>query len=124
MTSAATATPRRPTASSPRETKPLEPVDPVVELVEYDLETGTGIVQIDEHRYVMIRFRDQGKTIGMRLTRFCSKKGLRKIDVDFTAKPWACDCEDAAYRSERPGGCKHIVAMRKVIEQMKCRKAS
>jgi hypothetical protein len=25
---------------------------------------------------------------------------------------WVCDCPDATYRSERPGGCKHVAALK------------
>lgn len=115
--------PRKPRASNPREAKPLEPVVPAVLLTEYDQETGTGLLTIDGQSYVLVRFRAEGKTVGMRLMKYDAKtEKVKMVDVDFRVKPWACDCEDATYRSERPGGCKHVVALRMVAKQMKCRR--
>lgn len=36
------------------------------------------------------------------------------IDREF----WVCDCPDATYRSERPGGCKHVAALRAALRSI------
>jgi hypothetical protein len=28
---------------------------------------------------------------------------------------WTCDCPDATYQPERPGGCKHVKALRAAL---------
>ena len=34
-----------------------------------------------------------------------------------TAGPhgWTCDCPDATFRPDRPGGCKHVNALRSAL---------
>ena len=117
------------TTTTPKTRKPLEAVDPLVVLLDYDQLTGTGLLTIDDKNYVMIALREipagnRGKTLGMRLQRYCDKRQtVRKIDIDFGSSPWSCDCEDATYQPDRPGGCKHVVALKKVAKEMRCQKA-
>ena len=123
MTAAATATPSRKSRSK----KPLEAVDPAVAIVAYCTEEGLGVIEIDGRRYVMRANRHEGRTVGMRLTRRADKgePGFKHIDVGFFAEGWTCDCEDATYSPERPGGCKHVVSLRKampMVRAMACKK--
>ena len=107
-------------------TTALKPVTPKVELCEYDQDTGTGIISIDGVRHVLLALRDRAtrKIYAMRFQRYCERREVvRMIDVDITSKPWTCDCEDATYRPERPGGCKHVVALREAAQFLRCRKA-
>lgn len=98
----------------------LREVDPVVELTEYDVETGSGLMLIDGVQYLMLANRTEGRTIGLRLSRYDERKRCHKVyDIDFTVKPWTCDCDDATYRPERKGGCKHVVALRKAAKSLK-----
>jgi hypothetical protein len=40
-------------------------------------------------------------------------------DVDCEqAWGWQCDCPDATFRPERPGGCKHVRALREAIAEL------
>jgi hypothetical protein len=34
------------------------------------------------------------------------------------ARTWTCDCPDAAFRSDRPGGCKHASALRAALARI------
>lgn len=50
---------------------------------------------------------------------------LRKVstgdvhDVDCTpAWGWQCDCGDATFRPERPGGCRHVAALREALASL------
>ena len=47
---------------------------------------------------------------------------LRDVDVviDFTAPyGWTCDCEDSTFNPDRPGGCKHRIAARRMAEALR-----
>lgn len=108
--------------------KPLSPVTPEVTLDEYDVVTGTGLIRIDGKQYLLVAHRADGRTVGMRLSRLGDstdgKATMKRIDIDFTGDHgWGCDCEDATYRPNRPGGCKHLVSMRKARELMRCEQA-
>ena len=49
---------------------------------------------------------------GFRLYRW---KGAEIKAIDIDAQTWQCDCEDATYRPNRPGGCKHVRALRAAL---------
>ncbi len=107
--------PARPQRNSPRQPKPLAPVTPDVQLYHYAPGLGIGLIRIDRSVYGMFRQKDdQGRTVGVRLVKEeADEHGRHKIhDIDLAERPWRCDCEDATYRPGRPGGCKHIVALR------------
>jgi uncharacterized Zn finger protein len=36
-------------------------------------------------------------------------------DVDVRVEPWTCDCPDATFHAERPGGCKHVLALKAAL---------
>jgi hypothetical protein len=36
-------------------------------------------------------------------------------DIGTTEKRWTCDCPDATVNGERPGGCKHVAALRAAL---------
>jgi hypothetical protein len=36
------------------------------------------------------------------------------IDREF----WVCDCPDATFRAERPGGCKHVAALKAALRSI------
>src|SRR5690242_10277570 len=56
--------------------------------------------------YGVIRLMDQGRTVGYRLVR--PDGGTYDVDADL----WVCSCPDATYRPDRPGGCRHVKALR------------
>lgn len=110
-------------AAAKRKAAKVEAVNPEVELREYDHATGTGVLVIDGVEYTMSLIRAlTGRKIGMRLVRLGEDGEEKVYDVDFTVEPWTCDCADATYRPERPGGCKHLVALRKAGETLRCQK--
>lgn len=39
------------------------------------------------------------------------------IDTHTDWGGWQCDCPDGTYRPNRPGGCKHAVALRAALEE-------
>jgi hypothetical protein len=87
-------------------------VNPVVHLVAYSRETELGVIAIGDTRYA---FRCE--RLGNLLTR-CrfvrpTGDGVKTIDVNLTDGRLQCDCQDAIYRSERPGDCKHVVSIHK-----------
>ena len=74
---------------------------------------GTGILAINGVAYVVLRL---SSGVGYRL-----EKGDRTTyDVNTEAETWTCDCPDATFNPDRPGGCKHVAALRaalKAVEQ-------
>src|SRR5436305_69913 len=78
-------------------------------------ETGAGALAIRRGRRAslseVVAFREGGALVGFRLQNVTgSREAL--YDVDLRAEPWTCDCPDATFHPERPGGCKHVAALR------------
>jgi hypothetical protein len=70
---------------------------------------GTGILAINGVPYVVLRL---SSGVGYRL-----EKGDRTTyDVNTEAETWTCDWPDATFHPERPGGCKHIAALRAALK--------
>src|SRR5262245_48429481 len=109
------------TAPAARQPRRLEPARPDVELQAYCVETGLGVLRIDGTAYAMGALRHAGRTVGVRLARCLADGTIKRIDVDLTASPHACDCEDATFRPGRPGGCKHVAALRLAADQLRGR---
>src|SRR5262245_52820019 len=103
-------------APAPRRRKPPAPVNPDALLLFYNRATGRGAILIARTESTPDRLGDHGRTVGLRLTRPAEgQPDAKVIDVDFTdPHGWRCDCEDATYRPDRPGGCKHLVSVRRV----------
>jgi hypothetical protein len=49
---------------------------------------------------------------GYRLTK---PADLASYDICTHEQPWKCDCPDATFHPERPGGCKHVAALRAAL---------
>ena len=80
-----------------------------------DLFDGCAILEIDDAReltsYWCSASTDvQGRIAGLHLQKFATGE---KYDPPATLDD--CDCPDAIYRSVRPGGCKHQVALRQAL---------
>ncbi len=107
-----------------RERKPLAPVNPAVLLLSYNATAGSGLISIDGTVYTLTRHTDRGRTTGVRLA-YVSEDIVdgfpvdKVYDIDLSVNPPTCDCPDGTYRSERPGGCKHIVALRSAGETLR-----
>jgi hypothetical protein len=107
------------TLSKPRRrARELKPVTVTLDGLNYDRSSGTGYVFLNCRMYVLEAIRDVGRTTGLSFLPL-DEIG-RKHDVDFTAEfGWRCDCEDATYNPQRPGGCKHVVSCRLMAQQLK-----
>ncbi len=105
--------------------KPLEAVNPEVTLVEYDTKIGCGLVVINGTKYVMFAVREAGRTVALRLRKSDDAPAgeMECHTIGFEVTPWTCNCNDATYRPGRPGGCKHVVALKKVRNEMRCEQA-
>jgi hypothetical protein len=104
-----------------RERKPLAPVNPSWFWRRRPvwpcllLPAGyLGLLEIDGQVYGVLPLGEY-PSYGFRLT----KADGTVYDVD-TSAPWGwqCDCADATYRPERPGGCKHAGGLRRDIEAL------
>src|SRR4051794_16387501 len=112
-------------AAAPRPThrKPLQPVRVTAQHVAYHRGLGLGTLDIVAEdgaveTYLLTAHRDRDRLVGMRLVKLSSGAAH---DVDLSASPWRCDCGDAVNRPGRPGGCKHVVALRQAAEALKGR---
>ena len=69
-----------------------------------------GVLQINGTAYEVLPLYDGEALVGHRLL----KADGSMYDVD--AATWRCDCPDATFCPERPGGCKHSVALRAALK--------
>jgi hypothetical protein len=71
-----------------------------------------GVLEINGTAYEVFVLYDGEALVGYRLL----KADGAMYDVG-TAEPhgWTCDCPDATYSPERPGGCKHAKALRAAL---------
>jgi hypothetical protein len=75
-------------------------------------EADAGAVAINGRAYTVNVLRGTGRAIiGYRLI----KADGTAYDVNTEAEHWSCDCPDATFHPERPGGCKHAVALRAAL---------
>jgi CheY-like chemotaxis protein len=64
--------------------------------------------------YEVVAFREHGAVVGYRLQKVTA--GPEALyDVDVRTDPWTCDCPDATFCPERPGGCKHVLALKAAL---------
>lgn len=75
-------------------------------------ETGAGVLAINGTDYVVTVLRDQSRVLGYRLTK---PADMAFYDICIQGTPWKCDCPDATFHPERPGGCKHVAALRAAL---------
>jgi hypothetical protein len=71
-----------------------------------------GVLQVNGTRYEVLPLYDDEARVGYRLL----KADATMYDVDTTREPWRCDCPDATFHPERPGGCKHSLALRAALK--------
>ena len=71
-----------------------------------------GVLQVNGTAYEALPLLDGETLVGYRLL----KADGTMYDVE-TAGPhgWTCDCPDATFHPERPGGCKHVNALRAAL---------
>jgi hypothetical protein len=107
------------TLSKPRRRpRELKPVTVVLAGLSYDREFGRGCVCLNGRMYYLEAVKDGPQTTGLA---FGPLDGTDTVHhVDFTeAGGWRCDCPDAVYNGARPGGCKHLVAARRMAAALK-----
>jgi hypothetical protein len=68
-----------------------------------------GVLEVNGTAYEVLPLHDGEDHVGFRLL----KADGTMYDVD-TAW-WRCDCPDTTFHPERPGGCKHVAALRAAL---------
>lgn len=74
-----------------------------------------GILEIDGAAYGVTPLSEY-PAVGYRLQK--QDGTLYDIDAQTAWGGWSCDCPDGTYRPERPGGCRHIVAVREAVASL------
>jgi hypothetical protein len=112
----------RPPVKPDRTRKPLSPVSVVARFVggaaRQDVLDGSAVLSVstgddtdrDETAYWCLALYEGDRCTGFRLTKF----GTDEV-YDLPRDLSSCDCPDQTYRPERPGGCKHIAALRQAL---------
>src|SRR5262245_48962498 len=96
----------------------LKPVTVALSGLSYDRETGIGTVNLNGKMYLLERVADGPRTTGLAFGPINGTDTWHH--VDFTAPyGWTCDCADATYNGDRPGGCKHRIAAQRLAQQLK-----
>ena len=101
-----------------RQRKPLSPVNVVGRFLggadDEDLLIGAAVLESEDSKDLMSYWcqanTEHGNIVGWSLRRF----GFAEV-YDLPASLNACDCPDGIYKSERPGGCRHQVALRQAL---------
>ena len=74
-----------------------------------------GVLQINGTAYEVLPLYDGEALVGYRLL----KADGTMYDVGTTGPHgWTCDCPDATFRPDRPGGCKHQSALRAALKRI------
>ena len=105
---------------SDRRRKPLLPVQVAAYFVggatRQDVIDNAAVLSItdiatgDEKAYWCAAMFDGERCLGFRLTAFASGE-VYDLPRDLSG----CDCPDQTYKSERPGGCRHMAALRQAL---------
>jgi hypothetical protein len=84
-------------------------------LTRPNAEHAGGVLDVNGTRYEVLPLYDGESRVGYRLL----KADGAMYDVD-TAAPhgWVCDCPDAIFHPERPGGCKHVAALKAALRAL------
>jgi hypothetical protein len=105
-----------------RPRKPLSPVSVTARFVggatRQDVLDGAAVLSIlsgddtdrDESAYWVRAIFEADVCTGFRLTKF----GTGEV-YDLPRNLAGCDCPDHTYKPERPGGCKHMVALKQAL---------
>ncbi len=103
-----------------RQRKPLLPVQIKAQLVggasRQDVIDGSAVLSItdlatgDEAPYWLEALYVDGRCTGFRVRKFGGEE-VYDLPRDLSS----CDCPDRTYKPERPGGCKHMVALKQAL---------
>jgi hypothetical protein len=117
----------RPRVNPTRSRKPLEPVQVVGRFAEGvtpdQLPQGSAILEIEDAKgetfYWTEAVIDGGRLVGVTLQKFNDgDRHYVHLDGDV-----GCTCEDATYRPDRPGGCRHVNAVLQALVELAKRPA-
>jgi hypothetical protein len=75
-------------------------------------EVGTGVLAINGRNYTLTVLNGESGVVGYRMV----KADGTAYDIGTTEERWTCDCPDATFHPERPGGCKHVAALRAALK--------
>jgi hypothetical protein len=75
-------------------------------------EVGTGVLAINGQNYTVTVLCGPSGVSGYRM----AKVDGTTYDVCTTEERWTCDCPDATFHPERPGGCKHVKALQAALK--------
>jgi hypothetical protein len=101
---------------------PPSPVNVIARFVggacKQDILEGRAVLSIstgdasdpDECFYWCVAVVEDGRCIGFRLSKFGSSDTYY-VPCDLSA----CGCRDRIHRPDRPGGCRHMVALRQAL---------
>jgi hypothetical protein len=99
--------------------KPLQPVNVKATFVggatRRDVINGAAVLSIrdgddEESAYWCVAVYDPGRCVAFRLVKFGTGE-----QYDLPRDLSSCDCPDRTYKPERPGGCKHMVALQQAL---------
>lgn len=107
----------------PRQCKPLLPVQVEGQFIDgqpASLRDGVAVLEIREPDAITLYWTQlltvDGHGVGCRLTKFLAHCDGNEPNVyDVNLIDGTCDCPDGIYRPERPGGCRHLVALRQAL---------
>jgi hypothetical protein len=104
-----------------RQSKPLLPVSVRAHFVggatRADLLDNAAVLSItdlttgEEAAYWCSSSFEGDRLLGFRLRKFGGEEPAYDLPADLSC----CDCPDATYRPERPGGCRHQQALRRAL---------
>jgi hypothetical protein len=75
-------------------------------------EADTGVLAINGTNYTVTVLRGPNRVDGYRMVKTVGTV----YDIGATEERWTCDCPDATFHPERPGGCKHVAALRAALK--------
>src|SRR5689334_20118267 len=109
------------TPARPRRRKPLPPAEVTVGHLAYSRSLGVGTLDLvasdgRAEAYLLTALRVAGRLVGMKMLKLSSGE---THEVELAARPWRCTCGDATNRPDRPGGCKHVVALGLAAERLR-----
>ena len=75
-------------------------------------EADTGVLAINGTNYTVTVLRGPDGILGYRMV----KAERTAYDIGTSEERWSCDCPDATFHPERPGGCKHVAVLRAALK--------
>jgi hypothetical protein len=93
-------------------TRKAKPVSGTCQWVLPIGEVGTGVLAINQVCYTITILKHKDRVTGYRL----EKLDGTVYDLNIETEHWSCDCPDATFNPERPGGCKHSKALRAALK--------